>query len=168
MIAVVATVGAIVALLLAGICGITLIGAWMNSKADGVQGVNVGTEAAWIARRRLVLEHSVTRGNHIAPRSLAIGEEPMCDKCGELDKRIEHYHAILARILDGMKSKDGEKIAQGQIKETEALSYSVDEDPSGLIKSITINNYREKERLNEIFNTSSWVFTRMLEKSGQQ
>ena len=75
---------------------------------------------------------------------------------------------FLARILDGMKTKDLEKIAQGAIKESEALSYSVDEDPSGLIRKITINNYREKDRLTEIFNTSSWVFTRMLEKSGQQ
>jgi len=24
----------------------------------------------------------------------------MCDKCVELDKRIEHYQAILARMLD--------------------------------------------------------------------
>ena len=75
---------------------------------------------------------------------------------------------FLARILDGMKNKDVEKITQGAITEPEALSYSVDEDPAGLIRSITINNYRDKERLQEIFNTSSWVFTRMLEKSGQQ
>ena len=75
---------------------------------------------------------------------------------------------FLARILDGMKNKDAEKITQGAIKDADALSYSVDEEPSGIIKSITINNYREKERLTEIFNTSSWVFTRMLEKSGQQ
>src|SRR5262249_40662890 len=75
---------------------------------------------------------------------------------------------FLARILDGMKAKDLEKVGQGALKETDALSYSVDEDPAGLIRKITINNYREKERLTEIFNTSSWVFTRMLEKSGQQ
>ena len=75
---------------------------------------------------------------------------------------------FLARILDGMKNKDAEKITQGAIKETEALSYSVDEEPNGFIKSITITNYRDRDRLGEIFNTSSWVFARMLEKSGQQ
>jgi hypothetical protein len=75
---------------------------------------------------------------------------------------------FLERILDGMKNKDAEKITQGAIKETEALSYSVDEEPNGFIKSITITNYRDKDRLGEIFNTSSWVFARMLEKSGQQ
>lgn len=65
---------------------------------------------------------------------------------------------FLSRILDGMKAKDAEKGL------SDALSYSVDES-NGQIKRITISNYRDKERLGEIFNTSTWVFTRMLEKS---
>jgi hypothetical protein len=68
---------------------------------------------------------------------------------------------FLNRILDGMKSKDA---GQG-INETDCLNYTVEEN-NGTIKRIVINNYREKERLQEIFNTSSWVFTRMLEKGG--
>ena len=68
---------------------------------------------------------------------------------------------FLNRILDGMKGKDA---SQG-VKESDALNYKVEED-NGAIKRVVINNYREKERLQEIFNTSSWVFTRMLEKSG--
>jgi hypothetical protein len=64
-----------------------------------------------------------------------------------------------------MKSKDAEKVSQGAFSESEALNYKV-EDEGGQIRRIVINNYREKERLQEIFNTSSWVFTRMLEKSG--
>lgn len=68
---------------------------------------------------------------------------------------------FLNRILDGMKSKD---ISQG-LKETDALNYKIEED-NGMIKRVVINNYRDKDRLQEIFNTSAWVFTRMLEKSG--
>jgi hypothetical protein len=68
---------------------------------------------------------------------------------------------FLNRILEGMKTKDA---SQG-LKEPEALNYKVEED-NGAIKRIVINNYRDKDRLQEIFNTSSWVFTRMLEKSG--
>ena len=68
---------------------------------------------------------------------------------------------FLNRILDGMKGKDS---SQG-LKEPEALNYKVEED-NGVIKRVVINNYRDKDRLQEIFNTSSWVFTRMLEKSG--
>jgi hypothetical protein len=71
---------------------------------------------------------------------------------------------FLNRILDGMKSKDAERIGQGAMKESDALTYRV-EDENGLIRRIVIDNYRERERLQEIFNTSSWVFTRMLEKN---
>jgi hypothetical protein len=74
---------------------------------------------------------------------------------------------FLNRILEGMKTKDAEKVSQKQIKDTELLTYQVDEDNNGSIKKIIIINYREKERLNEIFNTSTWVFTRMIEKSGK-
>lgn len=71
---------------------------------------------------------------------------------------------FLNRILDGMKNKDAEKVGQGAIKESDALNYRV-EDDGGNITRIVIDNYRDKERLQEIFNTSAWVFTRMLEKS---
>ena len=80
---------------------------------------------------------------------------------------------FLNRILEGMKSKDAEKLSQGALRESDALNYRVEEDDesgggsSGIIKRIVINKYREKERLQEIFNTSAWVFTRMLEKSGK-
>jgi len=79
---------------------------------------------------------------------------------------------FLNRILEGMKNKDAEKVSQGALSESDALNYKVEEDDSGgggssgIIKLIVINKYREKDRLQEIFNTSAWVFTRMLEKSG--
>ncbi len=71
---------------------------------------------------------------------------------------------FLNRILDGMKNKDAEKIAQGSIRESDALRYNVEEE-GGIIRGIAIENYHDKERLQEIFNTCTWVFTRMLEKS---
>ena len=74
---------------------------------------------------------------------------------------------FLNRILEGMKTKDAEKVSQKQIKNIESLNYQVEENNNGSIKKITIINYRDKERLNEIFNTSTWVFTRMIEKSGK-
>lgn len=71
---------------------------------------------------------------------------------------------FLNRILEGMKLKDREKIQKGEIDESEIIDYKVDNDENGKINSVTISNYRERERLNEIFNTATWVFTRMLEK----
>jgi hypothetical protein len=85
---------------------------------------------------------------------------------------------FLNRILEGMKNKDTEKVSQGALRESDALNYKVEEEEqdigasggggsNGIIKRIVINKYREKDRLQEIFNTSAWVFTRMLEKSGR-
>jgi light-regulated signal transduction histidine kinase (bacteriophytochrome) len=73
---------------------------------------------------------------------------------------------FLNRILEGMKNKDVERVNQGALRESDVLNYKVEEEDNGIIKRIVINNYRDKDRLQEIFNTSAWVFTRMLEKSG--
>jgi hypothetical protein len=74
---------------------------------------------------------------------------------------------FLNRILEGMKTKDAEKVSQNQIDESTSLDYTIEEDENGIIKRILINNYRDKDRLNEIFNTSTWVFTRMIEKTSR-
>jgi light-regulated signal transduction histidine kinase (bacteriophytochrome) len=74
---------------------------------------------------------------------------------------------FLGRILDGMKAKDEEKARNLQIKESESLAYVIEEDENNIIRKIRINNYREKERLNEIFNTCAWVFSRMIEKGSR-
>lgn len=73
---------------------------------------------------------------------------------------------FLNRILQGMRNKDQEKIKQGYLSESEMINYDIitDEENSENIKKVIINNYREKERVNEIFNTAAWVITRMLEK----
>lgn len=74
---------------------------------------------------------------------------------------------FLGRILDGMKVKDEEKARNHQIKESDSLTYLVEEDESNMILKIRINNYRDKERLNEIFNTCAWVLSRMIEKDSR-
>ena len=75
---------------------------------------------------------------------------------------------FLNRILDGMKSKDNEKIEHGEIEEAYRLDYQLDTDTGGTIKSITIFNYRERERLQEILSTVTWVMSKMVEKGSQQ
>lgn len=74
---------------------------------------------------------------------------------------------FLNRILEGMKNKDLEKVKQGHLDETQVISFNVVNDPddTNILKKIQIQSYRDKERINEIFNTVAWVFTRMLEKS---
>ena len=70
---------------------------------------------------------------------------------------------LLGKILSGMKSTDEDSVAKGRLKKGEELRYSLAER-SGKISSLVVENYRDKERLNEIINTVSWTFSRMLEK----
>ena len=100
----------------------------------------------------------------ISPEAVVIVPAPGID----LNSNTPPFKSFfLNRILEGMKNKDAEKVGQGALGEIDALNYKVEEDSSGTIKQIVINKYREKDRLQEIFNTSAWVFTRMLEKSGR-
>jgi len=70
---------------------------------------------------------------------------------------------FIKRILEGMVTQDQEKNRQKHSLNNDPLNYTINEH-QGRIKKIIINNYREKERLTDIINTSAWVFTRMLEK----
>ncbi len=73
---------------------------------------------------------------------------------------------FLNRILQGMINKDQDKINQGQLSESEIITYDVitESQNKDILKKIQIKNYRDKERINEIFNTAAWVLTRMLDK----
>jgi hypothetical protein len=74
---------------------------------------------------------------------------------------------FINRILEGMKNKDADKVKQGQLSETDIISYNTiqKENSENILKKIEIKNYKDKDRVNEIFNTVAWVFNRMLEKS---
>ncbi|TVP39511.1 hypothetical protein [Candidatus Nitrosocosmicus arcticus] len=73
---------------------------------------------------------------------------------------------FLNRILQGMRNKDLDKIKQGQLSESDMISYDIitENENKDILKKIQITNYRDKERINEIFNTAAWVLTRMLDK----
>jgi hypothetical protein len=70
---------------------------------------------------------------------------------------------LLGKILAGMKASDEDSVAKGRLKKGEELRYTLSEK-GGKISSLVVENYREKERMNEILNTVSWTFSRMLEK----
>jgi hypothetical protein len=74
---------------------------------------------------------------------------------------------FINRILEGMKSKDIEKVKQGQLSDIDVITFNTipKDNNENILKKIEIKNYKDKERINEIFNTVAWVFTRMLEKS---
>jgi len=70
---------------------------------------------------------------------------------------------LMGKILQGMKTKDEEMISSGKLAKGTELRFDADE-ANGAIVKLVIENYRDKARLNEILNTVSWTFSRMLEK----
>ena len=71
---------------------------------------------------------------------------------------------FLGRIIGGMESQDKLDVQSGKIPQNTAISCLVNKDGSR-IKEILIKNYRQKERVNEIINTVTWSFSRMIENS---
>ncbi len=67
------------------------------------------------------------------------------------------------RIVKGYELKDQELVSAGKLDSQQALKFAIEES-DGNISKVTIENYREKVRLNEILSTINWAFTRMLEK----
>jgi hypothetical protein len=70
---------------------------------------------------------------------------------------------LVGKILQGMKTKDEELVEAGKLSKGSELRFDVEES-SGSISRLIVENYRDKARLNEILNTVSWTFSRMLEK----
>jgi hypothetical protein len=70
---------------------------------------------------------------------------------------------LIGKILTGMKTKDEELATRGRIPKGSEIRFSIAEK-AGRISNLSIDNYRENERLTEILNTVGWTFSRMLEK----
>ena len=70
---------------------------------------------------------------------------------------------LLGKILAAMKVADEEAVSKGRLKKGDELKFTLTEK-GGKISALLIENYREKERMNEILSTVSWTFSRMLEK----
>jgi len=70
---------------------------------------------------------------------------------------------LVGKILTGMRTKDEDLAAKGKVEKGKEIRFNVAEK-GGRISGITIDNYRENERLTEILNTVGWTFSRMLEK----
>lgn len=70
---------------------------------------------------------------------------------------------LISKILQGMKAKDSELVSSGKLAKGAELRFDTEES-GGKIGRLVIENYRDKARLNEILNTVSWTFSRMMEK----
>ncbi|SRR5579885_423100 len=82
-----------------------------------------------------------------------------------LDIEVQPFKSFfLGRIIGNMESQDSTDVKSGKIPQNTAISCMVNKE-GNRIREILIKNYRQKERLNEIINTATWSFARMVENS---
>ncbi|MGI0069811.1 MAG: hypothetical protein ACREAN_06110, partial [Nitrosopumilaceae archaeon] len=82
-----------------------------------------------------------------------------------LDMEIHPFKSFfLGRIIGGMENQDRLDAQNGIIPQNAVISCLVNKN-GNRISEILIKNYRQKERVNEIINTITWSFSRMLENS---
>jgi len=82
-----------------------------------------------------------------------------------LDTETQPFKSFfLGRIIGGMENKDNLEVQKGSISEDAVINCIINKD-GNKIREILIKNYRERERVNEIINTASWSFSRMIENS---
>ena len=70
---------------------------------------------------------------------------------------------LVGKVLGGMKTADEDAAAQGKLAKEKTFTFDVTEE-GGRILKITLRNFNDKVRLNEVLNTTLWTFTKMLEK----
>jgi hypothetical protein len=70
---------------------------------------------------------------------------------------------LAGKVLGGMQAADEGAVAQGKLSKDKVFSFDVQEDGGRIIK-LTVKNFNDKARLNEVLSTTLWTFTKMLEK----
>ena len=106
-------------------------------------------------------DNQIIANAHVTPDELVIipSEEV------SLDVETQPFKSFfLGRIIGNMESQDNSDVKNGKISQGSAISYMINKD-GNRIREILIKNYRQKERADEIINTATWSFSRMMENS---
>ncbi len=106
-------------------------------------------------------ENQIIANAHVTPEELVI----IPTKEITLDVDIQPFKSFfLGRIIGNMEAQDNSDVQSGKIPQNSVISCFVNKD-GNKIREILIKNYRQKERVNEIINTATWSFSRMIENS---
>ncbi len=106
-------------------------------------------------------DNKIIANAHVTPDEVTI----IPSKDVTLDTETQPFKSFfLGRIIGGMENKDNLEVQNGKISEDSVINCIINKD-GNKIREILIKNYRERERVNEIINTVSWSFSRMIENS---
>lgn len=106
-------------------------------------------------------DNKVIANAHVTADELVI----IPDKEIMLDVETQPFKSFfLGRIVGGMQNQDNTEVQSGKIAPESVIQCMVNKDGTR-IREILIKNYRQKDRVNEIINTVTWSFSRMIENS---
>jgi hypothetical protein len=106
-------------------------------------------------------DNKVIANAHVTENELVI----IPDKEIMLDIETQPFKSFfLGRIVGGMQNQDNTEVQSGKIAPESVIQCMVNKDGTR-IREILIKNYRQKDRVNEIINTVTWSFSRMIENS---
>lgn len=106
-------------------------------------------------------DNQVIANAHVTPNELVI----IPSEDVSLDVDTQPFKSFfLGKIIGNMESQDSYDVKNGKIPQSSSISYMINKE-GNRIKEILIKNYRQKERANEIINTATWSFSRMIENS---
>lgn len=106
-------------------------------------------------------DNQVIANAHVTPDELVI----IPSEDVSLDVDTQPFKSFfLGKIIGNMESQDNSDIKSGKIPQGSSISYMINKE-GNKIREILIKNYRQKERANEIINTATWSFSRMIENS---
>ncbi len=106
-------------------------------------------------------DNKIIANAHVTSDELVI----IPDKEIMLDVETQPFKSFfLGRIVGGMQNQDNTEVQSGKIAPESVIQCMVNKDGTR-IREILIKNYRQKDRVNEIINTVTWSFSRMIENS---
>jgi len=105
-------------------------------------------------------------GIHLADMSQTESELTITPTPGmRFDVTSPPFRAFLVgRVLEPMRNRDTASAKSGELTPDKILSYSIEQD-GNLIKTLTVRNYGDERRIQELKNAIRWTLRRMYERS---
>ena len=102
---------------------------------------------------------SIIANAYVTPEQVSIVLE---DDVGLEPETPPFKSFFVERIIGEMKKKDKSEAENGRLQTDSVIDCIINKNGSK-IREIIIKNYRQKERIDEIINTASWSFSKMID-----
>jgi hypothetical protein len=131
------------------------------TKASVLKDIKVQPKQDQVIPLRKNTDGSLIANAYVTPNEVSI----VLEENVELKEDTHPFRSFfLERIIGDMKRKDVADFEKGTINEDAIINCLINKD-GALLREIIIKNYRQKERVNEILNTATWSFSKMIDNS---